>query len=123
LSDLRFRALQRSPQVVHCGLTSSSITAELHADTPGLGEITALPLSWRPHLEASDLSRVRTAPNTDGGAPGQVPGRLGNTHGADWGIPTAAPDIRREHVFVVAELEWPLLRVRRDALPLASASL
>jgi hypothetical protein len=62
LSDLGFRALQRSAQIVHCGLTSSSTTAELHAHTPSLGEITALLLSWRPHLEASNLSRVRTAP-------------------------------------------------------------
>ena len=62
MSDLGFRALQRSAQVVHCGLTSSGTTAELDADTTSLGEITALLLSWRPRLEASNLSRVRTAP-------------------------------------------------------------
>jgi hypothetical protein len=62
LSDLGFRALQRPARVVHGGLTSSSTTAELQADTTSLGEITALLLPWRPHPEASNLSSVRTAP-------------------------------------------------------------
>ena len=62
MSDLGVPASQRSTQVVHCGLTSSTTAAEQHAGSTSVGEITALSRWWRPRLEASNFFRVRTAP-------------------------------------------------------------
>jgi hypothetical protein len=64
---------------------------KLDARTTSLGEITVLLPSWRLHLEAANLSPRTIRAYTDDGA-------LFAAFLAKQGMPTAAGNIRREHV-------------------------
>ena len=74
--------------------------AEATLPASGVGELTALLLSWRLHLEASNLSPRTIRAYTDDGA-------LLAAFLATKGMPTDVVSIRREHVeaFIVAELK------------------
>src|SRR5215469_10516509 len=70
------------------------------ARTTSLGELSGLLPSWRLHLEAANLSRRTIRAYTDDGA-------IFAAFLTARGMPTAAGNIRREHVetFIAAELE------------------
>jgi hypothetical protein len=86
--------------------------------TTDLGEITALLLSWRLRLEASNLSPRTIRAYMDNGAPGP---RSWPTRG----IPTAARNTRTRARGSLHRggARAAILGVRRDVLPLATAAL
>jgi hypothetical protein len=85
--------------------------------TTDLGEITALLLSWRLRLEASNLSPVRSAPTPTTEHLGRVPSRLG-----EYPRPRATSARERAEAFHPGGARAALLGVLREVLPLAAAA-